>query len=320
MLLFRRAFIVVMLLALGCKAQSPTSQVDRNIDHQVRSNFNIPAYVQIQIGERKASEFPNYDTVTLMLSDGTRKQNTDFLVSKDGKTLLRVIKMDLTRDPYAALMSKINVDGRPVRGNKDAKVTIVSYDDLQCPYCSHMHQTLFNDIMKTYGDRVRVIYKDFPLPMHEWAIHAANDANCLAAQNNDAYWDMADSVHANQTMISTGGKSDPGNPPKRASLAEETAALDKMTLEVGQKHNLDLPKLQACVKAQSDAAVRASLQEGDSLGINATPTLFINGEKLDGVLPPDTLREIINRALREAGQSVPPPPAPADNKPASSGK
>ncbi len=315
MQLLRRVFFVVLLLALGCKAQAPQDQADRIIEHQVRNYFQIPANVHIQIGPRKASEFPNYDTVTVTLTQGDHKQNTDFLLAKDGKTLLRMSKFDLTKDPYSEIMSKINIQGRPVRGNKDAKVTIVSYDDFQCPYCGHMHQQLFSEVFPGYADRVRVIYKDFPLPSlgHDWAIHAAVNANCLGAQNNDAYWELADYIHANQGAISQAD--DNGGAPKRRSPAEESAALDKLTLDYGRKHNLDMPKLQACVSAQKEDAVRSSMEEASALGVSGTPTLFINGEKLDGAVPAAMVRDVINRALREAGEPVPPTTMPAAAKP-----
>ena len=69
-------------------------------------------------------------------------------------------KLDLTKDHYTETMSKIDTSGRPVRGNKDAKVVAVNYDDFECPYCSHMHQTLFPELLKEYGDRVAFVYKD----------------------------------------------------------------------------------------------------------------------------------------------------------------
>ncbi len=313
MQLSRRFFPVILLLAMGCHAQAPNA-ADRTIEHHVRNYFQIPPTVQLQIGARRPSEFPNYDTITVTLTQGDRKQNVDFLLAKDGKTLVRMSKLDLTKDPYAEAMSKIELQGRPVRGNKDAKVTIVSYDDFQCPYCSHMHQQLFSDVLPAYKDRVRVIYKDFPLPMHDWATHAAVDANCLAAQSNDAYWEMADYVHANQGAISRGD--DPAGAPKKRSLADETAALDKLTFDYGRKHSLDITRLQACVKAQSDTAVRASVDEASNLGVTGTPTLYVNGEKVDGAVPPELLREVINRALREAGEPVPLPPAPSAARPA----
>ena len=65
-----------------------------------------------------------------------------------------------------------------------------------------MHQTLFPQILNEYGDRVTFVYKDYPLTeIHPWAVHAAVDASCLAAQNNDAYWDFADYIHANKQAV-----------------------------------------------------------------------------------------------------------------------
>ena len=91
-----------------------------------------------------------------------KKQSYDFLLSKDGTTLLRMTKLDLTKDPYVEIMKKINVSGRPTRGAKDAKVVVVNFDDFECPFCSRMHQTLFPELLKEYGDRVEFIYKDYP--------------------------------------------------------------------------------------------------------------------------------------------------------------
>jgi protein-disulfide isomerase len=73
----------------------------------------------------------------------------------------------------------------------------------------------------------------------------------------------------------------------------------------GQKHNLDVVKLQSCVKAQNEDAVRASMKEADDLGVNGTPALFINGQKLDGAVPIGEVRAALDAALKDAGQPVP---------------
>jgi len=130
--------------------------------------------------------------------------------------------------------------------------------------------------------------------IHPWAIHAAVDANCLAAQNGDAYWDFADYLHANQKEISSEKTRDGQN-----------AALDKLAIQQGQKHNLDASKLQACVKAQDDSAVRASQREGDKLGVSATPAMFVNGQKVDGAVPIEEVRAVLDSALRDAGVAPP---------------
>ena len=293
MFLLRRSILILVLLCLGCSAQLNEGDLSKRIERQVRNYYNVPAGVDIKIGSRQASDFPNYDKITLTFVNGDQKQSHEFLLSKDRKTLVRFTKMDLSKDPYADVMNKIDVAGRPVRGANNAKVTIVNYDDFECPFCSRMHQTLFPEIFKAYGDRVRIIYKDYPLTeIHPWATHAAVNANCLAAQNNDAYWDFADYVHANQKEIGGGDGSD---------MKKQLANLDRLTLEQGQKHKVDLPKLQACVKAQKDDAVQASVREGNLIGVNATPTLFINGEKMDGAVSPSELRAMLDRAFRDAG-------------------
>src|ERR1700751_2953657 len=270
--LVQRSFLVLLLICLGCAAQSaPSADTSKAIERQVRAYYKLPPDVTVSIGPIHPSDFNNYDAVKLTFNKGTRKDEYDFLLSKDSKTLIKLTKLDLTKDPNAEVMKKMDVKGRPTRGNKDAKVVVVNYDDFECPFCSRMHETLFPEIFKEYGDRVTFIYKDYPLAeIHPWATHAAVDANCLAAQNGDAYWDFADYIHAN----------------KREVDAEKTSgarfdAIDKIATLQGQKHSVDAGKLQSCVKSQNEDAVKASMKESEGLGVNGTPALFINGRKID---------------------------------------
>ena len=295
MTLLRRALLVLLLICLGCSAQSAPPEVARRIERQVRVFYTIPPTVKINLGALKPSEFPNYDALTISFDGGDKKKEYDFLLSKDGKTLLRMTKLDLTKDPLEEVMKKIDVSNRPTRGDSKAKVIAVNYDDFECPFCSHMHQTLFPELLKEYGDRVVFIYKDFPLAeIHPWATHAAVNANCLGAQNKDAYWDFADYIHANQKDVNSEKNHD-----------AQFAVLDRMTLEQGQKRNLDAAKLQACIKAQQEDKIKTSLHEGEALGIEATPTMFVNGEQVDGALPIDEIRAVLDRALVQAGETPP---------------
>jgi protein-disulfide isomerase len=293
--LLQRSLFFLLLICLGCSAQSVPPNLAHAIERQVRAQYKLTPEVQINVGPLKASEFPNYDALKLTIINGNRKEERDFLLSKDGKTLIRMTRMDLTKNPNAAIMDKVDVRGRPTRGNKDAKVVLVNYDDFECPFCSRMHHTLFTDIFREYGDRVLFVYKDYPLAeIHPWATHAAVDANCLAAQNNDAYWELADYLHANQQVVSSA----------RGNEAQFDA-VDRAALLAGQQHNVDVVKLHACIKAQNEDAVKASIQEGDSLGVQATPTIFINGEEVDGALPISELRAVLDRALTDAGVQPP---------------
>ena len=300
MTVFQRSFLVLLLICLGCSAQSTSPDTAKAIERQVRSYYKLPPDVQVSIGPVRPSEFANFDAVKLTFSKGTRKDEYDFLLSKDNKTLVKMTKMDLTKDPNAEIMKKMDVRNRPTRGNKDAKVVVVNYDDFQCPFCSRMHQTLFPQIYKEYGDKVLFIYKDYPLAeIHPWAIRAAVNANCLAALNNDAYWDYADYLHANQQTVSAQQGHDAQN-----------AFLDRAAVLQGQQRGVDSAKLAACIKTQDDNAVKASIKEGDAVGVTATPTLFVNGEEMDGALPIAEVRAILDRALLQAGVQ---PPAHPEN-------
>lgn len=300
---FRLLTVCSLLLTVGCSAQSTKTNdnvaaLNRRIEQKVRTTFNLPTTIDVTVGQRGPSEIPGYDKVPITLSSDKRTSTHDFLISKDNSTIIEWEKLDISKD----VMDAIAVAGRPERGNKDAKVTIVNYDDFECPFCSRMHQTLFPDLMKTYGNQVRIIYKDYPLlEIHPWAMHAAVDANCLAAQSNDAYWEFADYAHANQKAIS-GEKRD---------IKEEDTRLDQITLDLGKKHNVNAEQLQACVNKQDERAVRSSIAEGDKLGVDATPTMFVNGERLSGAQPDSVLRDVIDRALKDAGQTPPPAPAAA---------
>src|SRR5229473_8069070 len=271
-ILIRRSFLVLLLICMGCVAQSSSPDLERKIERQVRSFYSIPPEVHVLVATpAPSSEWPGYDSVAVTIgNDDGKKQDYQFLVSKDRNSMMRLIKFDLTKDPYGEVMKKIDLTGRPTRGAKASKVVAVNFDDFECPFCSRMHQTLFPEIFKEYGDRVTFIYKDDPLTeIHPWALHAAVDANCLAAQNGDAYWDFADYIHAN----------------KREVDAEKTPvarfdAIDKMATLQGQKHSVDAGKLQSCVKSQNEDAVKASMKEAEGLGVNGTPALFINGRKI----------------------------------------
>ena len=298
----KRTFVLFLLICLGCSAQAPTD-LSQKIERQLRVKYSVPADVKVVISEPTASEFANYDAVKVTFSGQGRDQQYDFLVSKDRKTLVRMTRMDLSRDPYQEVMDKIDVKGRPVRGNPNAKVVLVNFDDLECPYCSQMHRLLFPELLKQYGDRVAFIYKDFPLSeIHPWAIHGAVNANCLAAQSGDAYWDFADYIHSNQGVINSEKGRD-----------NQFAALDRTAVATAGKFHLDVPKLQACVKdPKSEQAVNASEKQGEALDVSGTPTMFINGQMLDGARPASEVRAALDSALKRTG-SAPPSATPSQS-------
>ena len=253
-LLFVLSFSMLSYAQKPSGASPAEAEVDRKIELQIRSFYSVPPKVNVAIGKRSPSDVPGYDKQDVTLSLGDNRKELQFLISKDNTNMVRWEKIDLNADP----MKSIDLNGRPWRGGKDAKVVIVNYDDFECPFCARMHQTLFPGILKEYGDRVKIIYKDYPLTeIHPWALHAAVDANCLVAQNgaqgNDAYWEFADYAHTNQKELDG----------DRASVESSFKKIDKLTEDLGKKHNLNAAQLQACVKQQAVTGVRSSMQEGE---------------------------------------------------------
>ena len=305
------AGLLAVCLAVGCKAQTPSATTDaslmnRRIEVMVRSQYNVPQEYTVTLGDRKPSQFPGYDLLPVTLSRSDKKTLVEFLISSDGNTLARLEKFDLQKDP----IFNIDVTGRPIRGNPAAKVTVINFDDLECPYCGRMHESLFPATLDRYKDKVRFIYKDDPLTeLHPWAMHAAVDANCLAAQSGEVYWTYVDYLHAHGQEI-TGPDRD---------LAKSVAALDRIARQEAMIGKLDSAKLDACLAKQDETAIRASSSEATTLRIEGTPALFVNGERIDGAIPEEQVWMVIDRALRSAGVEPPPlhaPPAPAAAHPA----
>lgn len=305
------AGLLALSLAVGCRAQlsgtgAQDAVLNRRIEVMVRSQFGVPPEVSVTLGQRTASQISGYDTMPVTLSRGATKKVIDFLISTDNKKLARLETFDLAKDP----VFNIDVAGRPVRGNPDAKVTVINFDDLECPYCARMHTSLFPDTMERYKDKVRYIYKDDPLTdLHPWAMHAAVDANCLATQNADSYWKYVDYVHAHGQEV-TG---------EDRNLQKSFATLDRIAREEATLAKLDGGKLDACLSKQDESQVRASAKEAETLGIDGTPALFIDGERINGALPEEQVWLVIDRALRAAGVE-PPAVAPNTAQPAGKGK
>jgi len=305
---------VILALAAGCKAQTTPTPADtlltRRIEVMVRSKFNIPPDYNVVLGQRKPSQVPGYDNLDVMLTRNGKTTNIEFLISTDNSKLARLETFDLVKDPSF----NIDVANRPVRGNPDAKVTIINFDDLECGYCARMHQTFFPGTVNHYKGLVKFVYKDFPLEeIHPWAVHAAVDANCLAAQNGQVYWTYVDYLHSHGDEINGADR----------DLKKSFEALDRIARQEGMLGKVDSAKLEACIAKQDETQVRTSEHEAETLGLEGTPAMFINGERIPGALPEDKLWLVIDRALRAAGVQPPTaqPEAPAAaQKPAGAGK
>lgn len=298
--LFLAASMAVPFLAQQMASQQPSTsraEIDRRIERHVRSYSEVPVDAKVTVTDRTPSTFAGYDNLAVTIErEGTRKV-FNFLLSRDGTKLLYVKEFDLTEDPYARVMRKIDTAHRPIRGTADAKVTIVVYDDFQCPFCAKMYVTMFSEVMARYRDKVRILIKDFPLTdAHPWAMRAAVNSQCLAQLDSEAYWEFSDRVHTTQQEITQQTKT---------TSAQTASPLDSLAVEVGQKHGVNANALHACLAKQDRSTVEASMREGQELGVSATPTFFVNGQEQEGVLTAEQLRALLDRSISEAAADSP---------------
>lgn len=293
-----------MFMAAGCHAQVPARASDRlspeltrRVEVLIRSRSNVPPNYTIEVGPRSKSEIPGFSEIAVsFLADGKSSKPVKFLLSDDGKTMAQFSKYDISTDPRQML----STEGRPARGGPaNAPVLIVGFDDLECPFCSKMHAELFPAILDRYKDQVRIVYRDFPLSQHPWATRAAIDANCVGAQNAAGYWNLVDHIHAHANEL--GGE--------EKSLAKANITLDTLARDEGARQKVDTAVLSACLAKQDDKAINASVKEGEALGVDSTPAMFINGEKLEGAYPIEDVYRMIDGALVAQGKTPPPPVA-----------
>jgi protein-disulfide isomerase len=322
--------LAALLSALGCHAQTaitagtPLSpSVTHRIEVLLRQKADLPPLSIVTVGTPTPSETPGYSTVTVTFSsEGKTSHPVTFLLSNDGKTIAQFTKYDISADPRGL----ISPDGRPSRGGpSSAPVVIVNFDDLECPYCARFHEEIFPAITQRYGDKVHIVYKDFPLSeIHPWALRAAVDVNCLAAESPAGYWNLVDYIHAHASEIGSdpaAAKAAPDAPKSdkpEHTLERANAQLDKVTLDQGTFQKVDVTRLNACILKQDTAAIDASKQIGNSFNLGATPTMFINGDKIEGALPIGYVFGLIDDALR-AENITPPPPYVDPAEPAAPG-
>ena len=160
----------------------------------------------------------------------------------------------------------------PVRGVASAPVTIIEFSDYQCPFCARVNPTL-EQVRKTYGDKVKIVFKDFPLPNHAQAPKAAEAAHCAGEQGK--YWEMHDTMFANQRALNV-----PDLKQHAATLGLDAAAFNQC-LDSGKHAKL----------------VAAGSAQGEQMGVNSTPTLYINGRALIGAQPFEAFKQVIDDEL-----------------------
>jgi protein-disulfide isomerase len=272
-------------------------QMGQRVEGYFRKAANLPADVTLKLTDIKPASEPGLLTATLEAARGSRKQQVPLVLTRDGRFMMQGKLVDLTVDPFKLAMEKISLKDVPMRGNPNAKVTIVEFSDFECPFCGRAYHTVEDEVMKNYGDKVRLVYKNFPLSnIHPWADSGAMAAACAREQSPEAFWKMYNFLFSNQANIK------PDNVKEKVVGEAKTAGLDvaKFTTCFDNKAALPL--------------IKAEQKEAEALGVRSTPTFFINGHKLEGALPYSQFKTVIDEELGGAPQAGAAKPAASNGQ------
>jgi len=183
-----------------------------------------------------------------------------------------------TKVMLKAPVVQVALGSTPPKGNPKAPVTIIEFSDYQCPFCKRVEPTV-QEVLKAYGpDKVRFVYRNFPLPMHEAARPAAEAAACAADQGK--FWEYHEKLMAATDLT----------PPNLKTMAGQVG--------------IDEKKFDECVAKQKfKDAVEKDIKAGEEAGVSGTPAFFINGRMIDGAQPLEKFKEIIDEELASGAKS-----------------
>ena len=265
--------IAEMLVAEAAKGRSmsPDAYVEAEISKRAKpvTDADVVAFYQSNINQMQGRTLDAMGpAINRYLQEQAEAAARQSLIAelKKGGPALRIV-MDAPR--YDITVAAAD----PALGSASAPVTIVEFSDFQCPFCQRVAPTL-KQVQKTYGDKVRIVWKDFPLTqIHPEAFKAGEAAHCAGEQGK--FWEYHDRLFANQQAL-------------------QADSLKKHAADLG----LDTAKFNACVdSAKYGDRVREGVAQGSRLGVNSTPTLYVNGRMLSGAQPYEIIAAIIDEEL-----------------------
>lgn len=258
------------------------ADIESRVKDYFRKTSNLPDDATLTMARLAPAPIPGWHEGNLEVSQGGRSQAASFLVSNDGRYLFRGEVSDLTVDPFKANAAKISLQGQPIRGDSAAPVTIVAFSDFQCPYCARAARSLEVSLLRAYPGKVRLVYKNLPLTqIHPWAESAAIAGECAFLQGNEIFWTVHDHLFQEQEKLT-------------ASTLKSAAA--RALKGAGG----DTPEFLACVDNRATVPqVQADVAEAAALGVNSTPTFFVNGRRVSGAQPVDGFKAVIEAELSQ---------------------
>jgi protein-disulfide isomerase len=272
-------------VAKPASAPAPRTALPTNeeVEAYMKRSFGYDPGISWQIVSIRESVVPGIAEIIVSINRG----DPNHLYFSAGSQIAFVGQLlPFGPDPYATTRAALKGIFGPSRGGTNPPIQIAEFSDLQCPHCKAA-QPIVEKLMADFP-QVRFTFQQFPLPasLHPWAMKAAQYADCAAQMNQDAFWKYVDAIFENQ-----------------AGIALATA--DDKLKELATANGLDAVKIAACAASpETDARVKKSLALGESLNVNQTPTVFINGRTVVGLanIPYDGLKSLVQFEIDHAGK------------------
>jgi protein-disulfide isomerase len=263
--------IIIVERLVENRAKSESITPDQLLHREVKARITRPSEEEIKevydaTADKFGGDFPEFEEVEATIREAVQGQLEDNAQAEYFDELIANAKVEILLPPVLPDARDIPTEG-PSKGNPNAPVTIVEFADFECPFCVNAQATV-DRILKTYGDDIRYIFRDFPMPFHRFAQKAAEAAHCAGKQGK--YWEM------------------------HAVLFQNSDALTIADLKgYAQEMTLDSEQFNTCL----DTSITAR-----KLEIRGSPTFFINGRQISGAQPFERFKEIIDSELKTASQ------------------
>ena len=274
----RHYLIVGMLFPLG---KDPKNEIVQHI----RQEFKVPETTTLTVGPFHDSGIPNFLATTVAAQSDKGKQTEDFYATSDNHVFVMGKILNLGVDLRREALKTIVTTNQPSQGPAHAPVIIVEYADLECPMCGKLHLFLENDLLPKYGDKVRVIFKEFPLvQIHDWSLTAAIANECVYKLKPEAFAPYRTLIFQNQTTTNAANVRD-------------------NLLGYADQVGVDRSNLAGCLDSKASMPrIDEGTSEAKKLEVQSTPTCFINGRMLVGFVSPDAYYKAVDEALQEGGK------------------
>ena len=260
--------------------------VDQLLQQEIYKGIKDPTEDQLQVYYEGLDTQQPYDAVRTQVLEHIRELRRNKARAAYVAQLRKEADITVLLMPPVAELDTANayIDGR-----RDAEIILVEFADYECPYCEKVNSQLLQ-LKKEYGDRLAIIYKDFPLPMHQRAEKAAEGARCAGEQGK--FWEFHNVLYSS-----------------RALTTEQLKAQARVL-------GLNADQFDQCLDSGSmSAAIKKDLQEAVALGLSGTPSFFVNGHFFSGAVEYSALKQMVDQQLVVNARSKPQPSLSKTGKP-----